>query len=260
MFLKLFKYDFLAIIKKIVYYYIVLVAVAIFAKIVDLILQNTRFHEISNLTGFLYFMILVVGLLVALVLCMVRYYKNMLSDQGYLTHTLPVKRSQILLAKLLATLAIEFITIIVMLISIMIYSFDILYDIVNFVRVFFVNAEINSDTYHIVYILLFAVLLLIIQGVYNVAYVALCLTLGACHNKNKLAMAFVYYMGINFALQILSIVGSIVLIILIDGMKLQFSWGLLYGGLTLICLFELILVLVAYFVHLTFLNRKLNLQ
>ena len=66
MFLKLFKYDFLAIIKKIVYYYIVLVAVAIFAKIVDLILQNTRFHEISNLTGFLYFMILVVGLLVAL--------------------------------------------------------------------------------------------------------------------------------------------------------------------------------------------------
>lgn len=260
MFLKLFKYDFKSIIKKVVYYYIVLIAVAIFAKIIDLLLTHTDFSFLAYFPRMLYIGVMTSGLTVALILCMIRYYKNMLSDQGYLTHTLPVKRSHILLAKLLATLAIEAITILVMLLSVLIYSIDWLPEAVNGIKELFAEMAVYPETAHVVGIIVFVVAIMMFGAVFSVSYISLCLTLGATHNKNKLVMAFVYYMVINFAMQVFYIVIGIVGTVIITSINVEFSFGLLYLIFTLICIGEIALTVIAYFVNLMFLNKKLNLE
>lgn len=260
MFLKLFKYDFKSIIKKIVYYYIILIAVAIFAKIIDLLLTNTDFFFLAYFPRMIYIMTMSLGLTVALILCMIRYYKNMLSDQGYLTHTLPVKRSHILLAKLLATLVIEAITILVMLLSIIIYSINWIPDIINFIKESFAEMAVYPETAHIVGIIIFVVFIMIFGTVFSVSYVSLCLTLGATHNKNKLVMSFVYYMVINFVMQIFYVIIGVIGVLILSSGNIEFSFGLLYLILTLICIGEIALTVIAYFVNLMFLNKKLNLE
>lgn len=260
MFLKLFKYDFISVIKKIVYYYIVLIAIAIFAKIIDLLLSGTKFEFISALPSMLYVGIMSSGLTVTLVLCMMRYYKNMLSDQGYLTHTLPVKRSHILLAKLLATLAIEAITALVMILSVVIYAANWIPDIITSIKNMFAEISVYPETRHIVTILTFILIICLLSTVFNVAYISLCLTLGATHNKNKLAMAFVYYMVINFVLQVFYIGIGVVGTLFVSSIVTEFSFSILYTILTLICVGEVVMIIIAYFVNLMFLNKKLNLE
>lgn len=260
MFLKLFKYDFKSVITKIVFYYIILIAVAIFAKIIDTILANTQFASLSTLPSLLYNFIMLSGVMVALVLCMIRYYKNMLSDQGYLTHTLPVKRSQILLSKLLVTLVIEAITIAVMILSLLIYSIDAFPEILKSIGQLLRDMTLSVNNMQVAGIVILILLILVISQVFNVAQISLCLTLGATHNRNKLLMAFVYYIAIYAVLQVLYVVIGIVGIIIFTNVFIEFTIGLIYLILSLIGVGQIILIVISYIVNLLVLNKKLNLE
>lgn len=264
MFVKLFKYDFLSVIKKVVFYYIVLVVLAIFSLTCRLIFQNTSFYVVSIFPRTVFFAALYVALPVSIILCMIRYYKNMLSDEGYLTHTLPVKRSSILLSKILNTLVIECITLVVMGLCVIIYCCDSLpafgNDVLALIRE--IDPNFYGDTFGIVSL---ALLTVIFSGIFQVTYVSLCLTLGSMHNKNKLGMAFVYYIAINIALQVLTIFMVIVMTVGVSAYaeRLPENASLMpifYVCISIADLFLLLGIIVSYLINWFCLHRKLNLN
>ncbi len=258
MFLKLYKYDFLSVIKKICFYYIALVCITIFAKLIVVITSQTNYRVIGYFPTMMLYTAMYLGPTISIVLCMIRYYKNMLSDQGYLTHTLPVKRSSILLSKLLVTLTIEFITVLVIGICVFIFSFEAFPSIINFFLKLFAN--MNPTYANIIGIIILVLVCFILSSVFQVTEVSMCLTLGACHNKNKLLFAFIYYMVINFVLQILICFGVFFLILVIQliGTNLRMEHAYILLGLIILLISGGIIA--SYFVNLYFLNRKLNLE
>lgn len=258
MFLKLFKYDFLAVIKKLVFYFIVVVGLAVFSKIINLIFYNSEFALIAVFPSFSYLISVYLGMLVPIILCMVRYYKNMLSDEGYLTHTLPVKKSTLLLSKLAVTLVMEFLTLATIILSLLIYSFESIPDMAQFILKCIQEFDPSyiGSVYGLIALGLFE---LLCCAVFQVTEVAMCLTLGATHNKSKLVFAFLYYVIINFVLQIIIGIISAVLVIVFSSIE-NYQVGHIYLILSFIILLTIVAIVIAYIINLFCLKRKLNLE
>lgn len=258
MFVKLFKYDFISIIKKLVFYYIVLIAIAVFSKILQLITQNGNFAFVNIIPTMGYYMCISLGPTLTIILCMVRYYKNMLSDQGYLTHTLPVKRSTILLSKIFVTLVMQVVTLCVMLLSLLIFSFEAFPYIVE--GLLELMKEINPSHAGVIGIIILILFEVIFLAVFQVTEIAMCLTLGASFNKNKLVYAFLFYMGVNFILEIILTMGMIVISIMLSTLEVSLTLGHAYLFLGIIIFFTILGVIGTYFINLIVLNKKLNLE
>jgi len=258
MLLKLMKYDLKSILKKMVFYYIVVVGLAILSKVLLLIFKNTRFVAIASLPTAIFFLSLSLCNTVTMIISMIRYYKNMLSDEGYLTHTLPVKRNSILLSKLLSTVIAEIISILVMVISVFIFSPKIFIFLLDEILIA-IQLLITNYNGTMIYIVFLIILEIIIYSVCKVTQVAMCLSLGASHNKNKLVMAFVYYIGINFVLQIvggiLISVGAIILASLSSPTIHTF-----YVVMYIVILLTLLYLVGTYLVNYFTLKKRLNLQ
>ena len=246
MFLKLFKYDFLSVFKKLVFYYIVLFSSAIIAKILYYLFVNTKWQLAIQLPTEIFFLAVGFGNVATVILCMIRYYKNMLSDEGYLTHTLPVKKSSILLSKLLVTLVSELITILAIMVSLLIYSPDIYVEIVKAVSQLFVNIVFG--------------IIVVLLGIFEVTLVAMCLSLGATFNKSKVTKAILIYIGISMGLSIFVsfFVTSIIINIVAPG--IEFGMGVVYLGLWIFIFVEIIGIIATYIINLQVLKNKLNLE
>lgn len=91
---------------------------------------------------FVLYVIYVIALsVVTFVFILIRFYKSMVGDQGYLTNTLPVKTATLIHAKLFSSLLWEVFTIILLLLSFCLFFIGhvSLYDIQNFIHEFYYN-------------------------------------------------------------------------------------------------------------------------
>ena len=259
MFLKLFKYDFLSVFKKLVFYYIVLFSSAIIAKILYYLFVNTKWQLAIQLPTEIFFLAVGFGNVATVILCMIRYYKNMLSDEGYLTHTLPVKKSSILLSKLLVTLVSELITILAIMVSLLIYSPDIYVEIVKAVSQLFVNIEIK-ELIEVIYVMILFGIIVVLLGIFEVTLVAMCLSLVSTFNKSKVTKAILIYIGISMGLSIFVsfFVTSIIINIVAPG--IEYGMGVVYLGLWIFIFVEIIGIIATYIINLQMLKNKLNLE
>ncbi len=258
MLLKLIKYDLKSIYKKMAFYYITLFGLALISNVFTLIFKNTNFFAIATLPSSLFILMFWICMFVTMIVSMIRYYKNMLSDEGYLTHTLPVKTSSIILSKLFSTLIVEITSIAVMIISFLCYSpkeFAKLGEM--FLNV--IKQVIYEYDGSIVFLAILVIVEIIILSVAKVTEVAMCLSLGASHNKNKLVMAFIYYIAINFVMQI--VVGTLISVGLIILRDIEvFTIGTLYFAMFVIIGVSLIYLAITYVVNLYTVKNRLNLQ
>ena len=108
---KLLKYDFKALFKFWWIAALINLALSIFGGLFTLI-QSCNYwiaELLSNFTGGAIFLVncsYVALIIVSFVLIFIRFYQNFFSDEGYLTFTLPVKRSQLLNSKVISGVAI----------------------------------------------------------------------------------------------------------------------------------------------------------
>ena len=97
MFGKLVKHEFHATARIIPFVYLV----TIFLALVHVITAKLNLGAVSKVSLVLMVMMCFAQVAIAFVLVIWRYYKNLYSQEGYLTHTLPVHPSQLLWSKLL---------------------------------------------------------------------------------------------------------------------------------------------------------------
>lgn len=104
---KLIKYDLMADWKKysVLYAATLLVSVMLFitGKITERIHNNRMLEIVESMFGILFTTLIVAIAVAVVVLTVMRFYKNVMRDEGYLTHTLPVHTWEILTSKLISS-------------------------------------------------------------------------------------------------------------------------------------------------------------
>lgn len=114
---RLIKYDLLADYKKYIAIYIAMLASSVmmllFDKMTSWISNNTFITAMAVVFALVFFSVCLVAGVMIMVLSTVRFYKNVVRDEGYLTHTLPVPTWQIIASKLITVYICFFATLLV---------------------------------------------------------------------------------------------------------------------------------------------------
>lgn len=221
------------------------------------------------------FVVLVSSVAVTELLSWWRYYKNLFTDEGYLTFTLPASRKQILLAKTVNSFiwtGLHFLLWLVCAVIIMLIAppAEGLFSSVAFEWV----ARMIADAWSAVgaWLILYAVLALLLfamMAVFGILLVFLCITIGSVVAKKvKLLVAIAVYYGVSMVLTfVVQIFGVIGLLVMAEGMATLLADATVVQGHTVIMLILMIActavaaaVSIIYFVNLHLIERRLNLM
>ena len=120
---KLLKYEIKATARIFLPLYVVLLAYAVIHKVISLI-SPPRMQAPQAISMFIYIMLLVAIFVVTFVVMIQRFYKNLLSDEGYLMFTLPTKPWKHIVSKLLISMMWTAVSVIAAIMSVCIVASD----------------------------------------------------------------------------------------------------------------------------------------
>lgn len=206
-----------------------------------------------------------------------RFYKHLYTDEGYLTFTLPVKRSSILLSKTLSTFILGTMYAIVIIVCAAFMALVIppaeAGEIFNLsiykgISELFKDAQESGYIGWIILYIVEYILLLFAACFFNQVLIQVCVTMGSIiAKKYKLLASIGVYFGVNLILSFIARIITLCAQISVTGMGLDFLKNFtVTQGLTSIAIIFLgiISAVVAmgfaiYFTTLNLLERKLNL-
>lgn len=205
---KLLKHEFKATAR---FFIPIIIAVLIMTPITKLV-ANRRFFDgmlsiipVTVITGYV-ITLFAVGVL-TMVVIVLRFYQNMVSNQGYLMHTLPVSVSQHIVSKLIVAVVWSLISIAIILLSLFILFF--FPDRMEIFRegwsqfVFFFREEAGElGRTFIVQMILMAMISLI----YYILYVYVSIAIGQVISKHRILGAIVAAFIINVITQVFSLI------------------------------------------------------
>ena len=222
---KLIKHDFKSLSRMLVPMQIVILGATIIATAMfsfnlrsdsGSLLTGTGFDLLRIISAFMSVLMLLAIIAASILVAVVifyRFYKSFMSDEGYLTFTLPVKSSELLWSKLICALLWSLISGIVIFLSLNIF---ILFGTssTSFVNLEFykVAAKFISDTSNmfgnaLVLPIVEFVLMVFSSIIYTILHIYLALIIGgAVARKHKLAAGIGFYFVINIIVGILSTV------------------------------------------------------
>ncbi len=198
---KLFKYEFAALAKTLIPCELGMLVAAALNRIIQIaepakesFLYNVPF-AISCVALFL--AMAAVSVIVE-VLIVVRFYKNLYSNEGYLTFTLPVTVDQHLIVKTVTAVCFVLINLVCIFLSFtIVFSGDMLAEIVKAFN-YFVSAVAEAvGTANVVFFFIeafFAILFTLISGI---LFYYFCLTVGQLAKRHRIALAVGVYLGVN---------------------------------------------------------------
>lgn len=206
------------------------------------------------------------------ILAYVRYYKNFFTDEGYLTFTLPVKRSQLLNSKLISNLLVMFCSGIVIFADIFIlialgvgndFYNEVIMPISNAIAKLF-NSISTSDCIYLCLIILAAIAILILITVFSTLMIFACITFAAVITKKAKVIAAIgiYYVAnwvITGFMQLVYIFGITSIDNLISTMPESVGVPTVTIMLYAVVVFLGLLCLLLYTLNYFMLDRKLNL-
>ena len=262
---KLLKYEIKATSRILLPLYLVLLAVAVANRFLN------PFEMVENIEGFniqsfinvlsilLYFIMAASVIAGTFIIILQRFYKNLLSDEGYLSFTLPVETHQHILSKTITSIMWVILSIIVIIASILIVA-----DIDNFIREFSkfleeISTVFGSGIFVMLPIYMLSALLLSILTFYN------SISIGHQFQNHKVIASFIMF----FAFYILT---QTILVILLTAITFNLygdlfaspfnattipNANLFFGIVTVV----LLLMAVGHYLSINyFLKNKLNLE
>lgn len=273
---KLIKYDMKALSRYLVVIHVMLLAAAVLGRVflVDGVFRggfgprtdSGAMREVADLImGISIFLIIVLFMAACfgtLVLVGMYFYKNMFSDEAYLTHTLPVSRGQLLTAKTIAGSAWIFIDNILLIASIAILLLT--GDMMD--AAFDMEARVLGEMGfpdHIGYggIILSILVLIVVGAAGNALMLYVSVTVGQLFSNHRALGAVVAYFCISTVVSLVSgLVGASIGLSASEAGDLTFLFGfcvkLFLGSAAL----EVALAVVFYIITLLLLRKKLNLS
>lgn len=213
-----------------------------------------------------YFALLSVGLGITVYLA-IHFYKSMFTDEGYLTHTLPVTTHQLLISKILPMIAWSFLCIVGILASIMIFAgMAVVFlkpDNISFREVIIRVIEVLEDEKILQtgYVeLMLSVVFLSIMGIINgVMTVVGSVSIGQLVNKHKVLGSIGAYFAINTVMQMCT--GMVVLPVMFENFNRTFNiFRFLSNSYWIMGIIALFTSVGLYFLSVWLIRDKLNLD
>ena len=279
MFGKLLKYDFKYVAR--IWWMLAVgvlglsVAASLVFRAIFLNINSNGFFAFLSVLGMFFLVVSFIGifgsLVVTEVLVFVRFYKNFYTDEGYLTFTLPVKRSKLLLSKTLNSIIWFALHTALILVCVVIFLGLGIGSSMGTPLLKTVGSSIgwlwDKVGWWLIVYAVEAILLFVVLSAFTTCLVQLCITIGAIVAKKQKVLAAV---GIYYLVNtVLSTVGSICLVVFLSGLE---GFTVLLGGLSALAanaaialvlliaiLASLLVVLIVYFMTLGRIERKLNL-
>ena len=240
------------------------VALAVLTLVNHFALYLEAFHGILGaVKGFLTFayVVALIGIVVVtFILIIQRFYKNLVTDEGYLMFTLPVKSHELINSKLIVAFLWSLASFVAVILSLLIvfYRADWFSELPTFWEL--VTAEINREFGSTSLLLFIEFIVILITGIINnVLMVYVSVAVGQLINGHKLLGSFGAYIGINTALQILVVI-CMGILSLIFKQNINDINVIPEVVLPLMILYTLVLNVIFFFVTNFIFKRKLNLD
>lgn len=237
------------------------------------------------LSIFLYYFGVIGCSLGVMLIIAIRFYKTCYTDQGYLTHTLPVSTQKILNVKLISSVAAVLFLILAVAVSLLVIanvginhilsiaiaeSNGYLGDVAEARRLFFREMSIVFSEFedelgislgmYIVYLTAYFVIAIIA----NVVTILGCVSLGQLYTKHRIIGAIAAFFAVQFILKILGYFATMPMyakLMRADKYYEEYTaFGLASPTMNLTLLFSVIIAVIMYFINLHMLTKKLNLE
>ncbi|HIU09987.1 MAG TPA: ABC transporter permease [Candidatus Avidehalobacter gallistercoris] len=203
---KLLKYEFKATGRTLLPVYAVLIAMSLLVNLT--VNHGNTFNNLDDsLLGILQMVIIlaygcIIGMvcIVTVLLLIQRFYKNLLRDEGYLMHTLPVKPWQNIMAKLVPAVLWSLLSLFMAMLSVMIIGMD-LHAWAEFFRDFgyMLNRLFQEFGIHGL-LFIFELLILVFASMANeILQVYVSLAVGHTANNRRILWSVAAYIGITIA-------------------------------------------------------------
>lgn len=221
-----------------------------------------------------YYFAIFAGSIAVSVYIAVRYYKNIYTDEGYLTHTLPVKPRDIILSKLLIGFIWNIITGLVICFSILfllwivLSSFgddytvimqDIQYVFRDLAYIFEMELGVNLP-----FLLFSLIIYMIVSTIFSILMIFSSIALGQMFPKHRVMGAVMWYIIEYLIIQFGTTLFINVPVMLLSTASFynnavnfgRFLHSLLYGSMAI----TIILSVIMFFISEIFMRKKLNLE
>lgn len=268
---KLIKHEFKATYKIFGLLFGALLALTLLTKFCVYIPDDYKIFKILKIILTVLYVIIVVCMsLFSVVIVLMRFNNNMLKDQGYLSHTLPVKMWQQITAKVLTYMVWVILSVMGTVISLGIFFTG---EGTGKVIRMFVNGL--SDNKKLIPMLICFTVIMIMQIGVNILNFFAAMSLGQIFSKHRTAGAVLFYFILNYAL---SFISSLLMLVAdplmkkietIDA-KLQVAssfgdvmvavQGPMYAYMGVLFVMEIFLAVVYFAITNYMLTRKLNLE
>lgn len=230
------------------------------------------------LSIFLYYFGIIGCTLGTTLIVVVRFYKTCYTDQGYLTHTLPVTPHQLLNSKILAAIFTHLLMIFAIILSIFIilqvgihhvFSFIPDYSYAELRHEFSIVFADILDSFedefglrlglYIAYLLFYC----IVGVISNVITLFGCVSLGQLYAKHRIVGAIAAYFLLQFVMMIIGYITSIPMYTrMLAGTYYDNAtvFGIMSPTMNMSLLTTVLLAVAMYFVNLHMMTKKLNLE
>jgi hypothetical protein len=265
---KLFKHEFLSYARIMLPIYAVLIGVSGVNRIVQLFEQDNIIYNIAFVSSIIaYAVTIILALVLTTITAVTRYYKNLFSGEGYLSFTLPVTPAAHLWVKSLTVIAIEIITIVVILLSVsVITAGDVLTEVFKAIG-YLCGRVFESVGAHFWFYIAEFIFLLLITSLTSIMMFYFCITVGQLAKKNRVLAAVGVYFGLYILSQVVSTIGMILLTVFgepLGEFLLEFlaehpfaSAHWIFG---IIALANVVMSAVYFLVNRAIIKNKLNLE
>ena len=153
------------------------------------------------ITGLMYFAVFVALIVATLVIVIMRYYKGLLGDEGYLMHTLPVKPWQLITSKGIIAALIVMISVLVAFLSILVLAG--VSGLETIPEMFGALGAIWEEEPRMVLVIVEAIILLVLSVLKSVYQIYAALAIGQLANKHRILLSLGAYIGISMIMSIL---------------------------------------------------------
>lgn len=210
---KLIKYEMRSSIKLMAVIWAALIAASLLFSLSIHVLGDMFFDDgeqklnvlvgiVELVTGLMYAAVFAVLVVTTLVIVVMRFYRGLLGDEGYLMHTLPVKPWQLITSKGVVAAGVVLVSMIVAFLSILALAgangFKVVPEMFRSVGAF-----LDKDPWYILFFVegVILILLSLLKSIYQI-YASLAI--GQLANKHRVLLALGAYIGLNLVITILS--------------------------------------------------------
>lgn len=257
---KLIKYDFKSISKTLVPIFIVTLILSVLTRIFGMLADEISVFQYPAGLVTALCVALILGLpFITFIIGIMRYYNNLVKDEGYLTHTLPVKKQSLVLSKMITSSIGVLVSLLISIGSVFI-AFNIDFKIFDaFVEAY--NDIMEYDKW----LLLLIFIALIVGYLSNLLLVYSSISLGQTRNGNKALYSIIFGIVIY---NITQVVCAILLVAPSIGNKNYLTYldqdkppvDFINGFMVYAIIISIITCFIYYFITVRTMTKKLNLD